>query len=909
MATPDYFGYYHFIRDNIYDFRLRSDEFNKLIIFNLAMIIARGLNIEYFQGRNISGNVCFFQFKGFDERFVLVASLPQDQVFISILEDNKPYVKISNSGVKLNLDYFNNQNKSSLSSLSISDTDTITLVTSMNNNSLHLIKQNSKKYYTFINDGTMLKPYLIENIPSQAEYILTFITDKPEWSIDIREDEFLSLYYNCLPTPLISVDEIRVGDNYIEATDRNYHSLPAGLNWAIAIDPSDESKDKDDAIRFDVREGCVDMYVYISDVSPYINPTNKYLFDYCAYKQETEYITNKRYPMIDSKLSENQLSLMGNNKKAIEIKITYGYIGGVINRDPLNVQVRKVKNLNVYATTYTKIHQNCIYINYSSFKGLLGKIGSKRKLYNNFVFKNNSDINISNIFTDTSLDSTMIIEQLRLIHIFYEKIGLAVDTMDKICTFISSNEEETDPYESWIHALIELTAVEANKYIAMIEYKYYDTLCRTTTVLPCYDLTQEEIIRLLNELTDKQERKGFYRVTDVTINVTDMDDRSKHYYQIVDDAFITSTYEIIKNTFNIPMKAKNITYPRLHKGLNTTFYTHFTSPLRRFCDLTVHNLLFLNYDNYIEVKFDEAFSDPRKQSNNKYLKIYESYKKMFNYLRDHTDSIVFITETVSSKTYYNIHIPNFGSITYNGTQRLSILKDKLAIISNINIFNLFELNCNINFMPIQPNIIKPPIYMQLYQFMVINKYNNKPSNYIDDIIKYTFGSEILRLINKNRYDKLLSTLPKLPLFLTGISTKNEYKYNINIYKLNDKIKIILFTNSTSSYCFYLSDKWYYDYILPSFDPKIYTFENYSNYNLTINSFANLYYYYCTELKILFVIERYSDILQVINLYENINYNHSLHGYNTKYLILSNSWKSKYLKYKNKYIELKNKLTK
>ena len=216
--------------------------------------------------------------------------------------------------------------------------------------------------------------------------------------------------------------------------------------------------------------------------------------------------------MIDPSLSEDRLSLMGINKKAIEIKIRYQYIGGIITKDPINVTVRKVKTLTVYHTTYSLLHNNCINVDMSLALLSSPSETNKRKLYQNFIFKPHDIIDLNQIFAEQN-PIPVLLDQLQLIHSFYKDIGLVVDTMDKICTFISSDESDNIDhiYEAWIHSLIELTAVEANKYIAMIEYKYYDRLVGGDRPIN-FTLSQAEIIDItfcsIQKMFDKLVKKN-----------------------------------------------------------------------------------------------------------------------------------------------------------------------------------------------------------------------------------------------------------------------------------------------------------------------------------------------------------------------------------------------------------------
>ena len=947
MAAETFFGYYHHIRDNIYDFRLRNNEFKKLIILNLAMILAKKLNIEYFEGEDIDSRIKLFKFNGFNERFTIIDGNIEAPI-IKIFSDgnHNPYIKITNSEYSphnISLDYFDVVDKSLLTSLSVTERSRIVeIVPSQHNNKLHLISYSNDQSYSYVKETLNPRPpqfttplirinhYRIANdlagneATRDEQYKLSFINGELIFSVPIDEDEFISLYYNCLPTPLVSATEMTLGDQYITQTDGEYSDLSREpINWAIAIDPSLESRDKDDAIRFDSGADYVDMCIYISDVSPYINPNNQYLFDYCAYKQETEYLLNKRYPMIDPSLSEDRLSLMGINKKAIEIKIRYQYIGGIITKDPINVTVRKVKTLTVYHTTYSLLHNNCINVDMSLALLSSPSETNKRKLYQNFIFKPHDIIDLNQIFAEQN-PIPVLLDQLQLIHSFYKDIGLVVDTMDKICTFISSDESDNIDhiYEAWIHSLIELTAVEANKYIAMIEYKYYDRLVGGDRPIN-FTLSQAEITAHLSlDLPDTP--KGFYRATDIDIGNNDINNQSQHYYTLVDQSFIVGNYEIIRNDFKISMKANNIRYPRLHKGLNTIFYTHFTSPLRRFCDLAVHNLLFLNYDRRVEDNFIASFiGDTRKKTNGQYLKIYQSHKKLLNYLTAIDYIVVLFTRNVDK---YNIYIPTIGNISYDSRVESldrNLFTNELVQINNIRMLSPFELSFDYNKLRYPPIITENPIFNSLKYFIINTIYDGMTNNYINDIIKYNFGPEILQRSNNELYHSYLEMLPNLPIFKTNRIKPYVCELYTSIYTntASGRIEAIKSEFQNVKYLFYNnSDQWnltnaYVD-ITTGFSSLFHEHLK-SQANLTkipavkteLHTYyvvpERIHYYYYPSLRILFV--QINNISSIdTSYYNNVEFTGEDFNISNKYLKMM---KDKYLKYKNKYNKLKNKLTK
>lgn len=108
------------------------------------------------------------------------------------------------------------------------------------------------------------------------------------------------------------------------------------------------------------------------------------------------------------------------------------------------------------------------------------------------------------------------------------------------------------------HKLVEVFMVFANMISAkyLIENKK-NPLIRTHTFKSCYDINK------INNIKDNS---------------------LKHYLYILN-----------MNRANYVIYEKNIN--TFHKGLNISYYTHFTSPIRRYADIIVHRQI-LNNDNY-----------------------------------------------------------------------------------------------------------------------------------------------------------------------------------------------------------------------------------------------------------------------------------------------------------------------
>jgi hypothetical protein len=314
------------------------------------------------------------------------------------------------------------------------------------------------------------------------------------------DTEFESILYNSLPTPKYSIKELEKMDDFYKENDKNYRDLKTK---AIAIDPPG-SRDKDDAISFNIIQSqaqsqsqtnakplFLEMFVHISDVPPAINNKfNRYHFFYAFHKLETDYLYGARYPMIDPKLSEstNSLSLIGQDKKTFTVKITYRFKpdGKTVFDVRESVEMYLEKNIKIFATTYESIAVGTT--NYSDDLPLENEYVCKNKLiYGGKQLPSLNPIpcqakqaNIDKMFWENSKqikkeDRPYIQTQLDQITMVYGTLIRSLNVCQEIKSFIQTKQYFNDDYqfnlrEEWVHRLIEITALEANKYASLILY-------------------------------------------------------------------------------------------------------------------------------------------------------------------------------------------------------------------------------------------------------------------------------------------------------------------------------------------------------------------------------------------------------------------------------------------------------
>jgi hypothetical protein len=494
-------------------------------------------------------------------------------------------------------------------------------------------------------------------LPSYSIYLSG--TSKLKPNLKTADTEFQSILYNCLPTPKYTKRELEKMTEYLGVNDNKYQDLGSR---AIAIDPPG-SKDKDDAISFNVikhkgKPIAIEMCVHISDVPPALNTDyTKYHFFYAFHKLETDYMIGARYPMIDSKLSEstNSLSLIGPGKRAYTVKITYRLKpeGKYLFDIPDKVEMYLEKNIKIFATSYESIATGLT--DYSKDLPVDNDYVVKHKLkYNgnpiqtlNPIPCGDKPVNIKSIKWENSIDTSdesYVQTQIDQLTWIYKLLVRSLPVVQDLKPLLQTKQYINDDYqydirEEWVHRLIEITAVETNKYAALI---MYDKIANEN-----YGISSDKFIGKLNttqikkynELFSSKDRflgtvekdEGIFRalyygvkghndspkyvkekynqcipanlIPDIA-DKTNLDDLPNLYLKFQLDKLSSANTPMSKlasmASFNQTTENLGIalysTAVRPHLNSKLYYYTYFTSPMRRVVDTIVQTCLISNKD-------------------------------------------------------------------------------------------------------------------------------------------------------------------------------------------------------------------------------------------------------------------------------------------------------------------------
>lgn len=331
----------------------------------------------------------------------------------------------------------------------------------------------------------------------------------------------------------------------------------------FTIDPKD-AKDFDDALSFEKMEnGNYEIGIHIADVSHYLTPGNE--LDDEAYERATSvYLVDRVVPMLPEILSNNACSLRPN-----EEKYTFSAVF------EMNTKAEVVKQWFGRTVTYSDAR--------------FAYEEAQHVIENPTEETHTIPVNIS--ITDKEYTvkpeiATAILEMDRLAKILRTKrMRAGAISFDKVeVKFIldeNSNPEGVYFKESKdANKLIEEFMLLANRSVAEFIGKQEP---KKTFVYRVHDEPDDEKIAALENII---KRFGYKlntkdrHSTATSMNQLLKDVHGKKEQNLIDTLAIRSMSKAMYTTHNIG-----------HYGLAFDYYTHFTSPIRRYPDVMVHRLL------------------------------------------------------------------------------------------------------------------------------------------------------------------------------------------------------------------------------------------------------------------------------------------------------------------------------
>ena len=317
-------------------------------------------------------------------------------------------------------------------------------------------------------------------------------------------------------------------------------------NETIFTIDGDDTKDIDDAISVERLGKNYKLGVHIADVSNYVKVGTN-LYESAFSRGTSSYLADTVIPMLPHQLSNGICSL---NPEVVRLTIscvmTIDENGKVIDYDIFPSYIKSRKQMT-YKNVNKILDENIIPEGYEPFADTLktmhelAMILRKEKTSRGYI--------------DFGIDEAKIIQ---------DENGKAIDVVKRV--------------QGTGEKLIEDFMIAANETVAT-----HISNMDLPFIYRVHDLPNAEKIEDFTNLIKQmgyQIHTNLNKITPVTMQNLLNEFRDKDEFVILSDMLLRSMKKAIYSTNNIG-----------HFGLASKNYTHFTSPIRRFPDLTVHRLL------------------------------------------------------------------------------------------------------------------------------------------------------------------------------------------------------------------------------------------------------------------------------------------------------------------------------
>ena len=308
----------------------------------------------------------------------------------------------------------------------------------------------------------------------------------------------------------------------------------------------DDTKDIDDAISIEKVGDNYKLGVHIADVSYYVRPNTS--LDSEAFDRGTSvYLADRVIPMLPHKLSNGICSLNPNvDRLAVSCIMEIDKNGNVVDYDILQTVIRSRKQMT-YKNVNEILEENIVPEGYEEYEDKL-----RLMLDLAHILRKNKE---NRGYIDFDIDESKII---------VDDKGKAIDV--------------TLRYRGEGEKLIEDFMIAANETVAT--HIYYMEL---PFIYRIHGEPNEEKInnfmRFLNILGYKV-KEDLHKLTPKTMQNILGQLKDKKEFHLLSSLLLRSMQKAIYDTNNIG-----------HFGIASKCYTHFTSPIRRYPDTTVHRLL------------------------------------------------------------------------------------------------------------------------------------------------------------------------------------------------------------------------------------------------------------------------------------------------------------------------------
>lgn len=334
-----------------------------------------------------------------------------------------------------------------------------------------------------------------------------------------------------------------IGEDEIKKR-RDLRSTPT-----FTIDP-DTAKDFDDAISIEkLPNGNYEIGVHIADVSHYVLPDSK-LDEEARKRGFSVYLVDRTIPMLPEALSNDVCSLNPNEDKLVFSAVFEFNKDGKKQKTWIGKSIiNSNKRFTYYEAQKTLNDKSGLYYEDLNTLNVFAKKMNRGRIERGSILFDRDEINIDideqgkpiKIYKKQRLDTHKLVEEFMLL------------ANREVTEYIEKHSDKNDFEELFVYRVHDLPNEEKIKELSIFLKVFGYTLDVENGVDP------KDINRLIKEVEGKPEE------------------------ELVKTSLIRSMAKAEYSTKNIG-----------HFGLAFKFYTHFTSPIRRYPDLVVHRLLDAN---------------------------------------------------------------------------------------------------------------------------------------------------------------------------------------------------------------------------------------------------------------------------------------------------------------------------
>ena len=348
----------------------------------------------------------------------------------------------------------------------------------------------------------------------------------------------------------------------------------------VTIDGAD-AQDFDDAVFVEKHKNFYRLYVAIADVSYYVQEDSE--LDKSAFERgNSSYFPNFCSSMLPEKLSNDLCSLKeGENRLVMVQEMNFDFQGEMIGAKLYPSVIKSRKRL-----TYGQVQEILD-------QAFVDKESSQSNLYRSSLeFQHNSHSresgnlqkklqNSNHAHTDSQSDYLKSLKQAEglaqiLIQRHIKELGFDLEIPETLI-LVDSQGEPTDILKEqrlFSHKMIEQFMLSANKAVsAFLEKKQMPLMYR---IHESPDPDKLEVLQKFSKIL------GFSKSFKSRENFIQFLSQYKNHEK---------SALIYKLTLRSLAQARYSAFNKGHYGLNFQSYTHFTSPIRRYCDLTIHRLI------------------------------------------------------------------------------------------------------------------------------------------------------------------------------------------------------------------------------------------------------------------------------------------------------------------------------